>query len=516
MKKRAFLSVSDKTGIVDFARELDALGYEVVSTGGTEKALRQAGVPVTNVSDITGFPECLDGRVKTLHPMVHAGILAMRGNAEHMKQIAELGVVPIDIVCVNLYPFKQTMLKPDVSFEACIENIDIGGPSMLRAAAKNHQDVAVVVDTADYAVVLDELKANGAVSLATKRMLCYKVFAHTAAYDTLIASYLRKQVDAPLFPEELSLTFEKVQEMRYGENPHQPAVFYKEVGVSEATLPCAEQLNGKALSYNNINDTNGALELLREFRGNTEEIAVVGVKHANPCGVALAKTTAEAYSMAHDADPVSIFGGIVVTNGEIDAQTATEMAKTFLEIIVAPSYTDEALEILKKKKNLRILRLPNIRAEIAADTLDMKKVMGGLLVQTLDQSLTNEWTVVTDRVPSEKEKADLMLAWQIVKHTKSNAIALAKDNVSVGIGPGQVNRIWAVEQSIEHAGERAKGAALASDAFFPFDDCVRAAGKAGITCIIQPGGSVRDQESIDAANELGIAMVFTGMRHFKH
>ena len=514
MKRRAFLSVSDKTGLIPFAEGLVECGFELVSTGGTEKALKQAGVPVTNVSEITGFPECLDGRVKTLHPMVHAGILAMRDNPAHMDQIHALGVVPIDVVCVNLYPFKQTMLKPGVKFEECIENIDIGGPSMLRAAAKNHKDVAVVVDAADYQTVLNELKESGEVCYQTKLALCLKVFEHTAAYDAMIADYLRRQTKAGL-PDQFTMTYEKVQDMRYGENPHQKATFFKEVDASPATLPMAKQLNGKELSYNNINDTNGALELLREFRNDKEHVAVVGVKHANPCGVALAKTTAEAYVKAYEADPVSLFGGIVVTNGEVDEAAAKEMTKIFLEIIVAPSYTSQALEVLCKKKNLRVLELPGICDELPETMYDMKKVMGGLLVQEFNRGEIGELSVPTKRKPTEKEMEDLLFAWKLVKHTKSNAITIAKDNVSCGIGPGQVNRIWAA-QPIEHAGERVKGAVMASDAFFPFDDCVKAAGEAGITAIIQPGGSIRDEDSIKACDEMGIAMVFTGMRHFKH
>lgn len=515
MKRRAFLSVSDKTGLIPFAEGLVECGFELVSTGGTEKALKQAGVPVTNVSEITGFPECLDGRVKTLHPMVHAGILAMRDNPAHMDQIHALGVVPIDVVCVNLYPFKQTMLKPGVKFEECIENIDIGGPSMLRAAAKNHKDVAVVVDAADYQTVLNELKESGEVCYQTKLALCLKVFEHTAAYDAMIADYLRRQTKAGL-PDQFTMTYEKVQDMRYGENPHQKATFFKEVDASPATLPMAKQLNGKELSYNNINDTNGALELLREFRNDKEHVAVVGVKHANPCGVALAKTTAEAYVKAYEADPVSLFGGIVVTNGEVDEAAAKEMTKIFLEIIVAPSYTSQALEVLCKKKNLRVLELPGICDELPETMYDMKKVMGGLLVQEFNRGEIGELSVPTKRKPTEKEMEDLLFAWKLVKHTKSNAITIAKDNVSCGIGPGQVNRIWAAQQAIEHAGERVKGAVMASDAFFPFDDCVKAAGEAGITAIIQPGGSIRDEDSIKACDEMGIAMVFTGMRHFKH
>lgn len=515
MKRRAFLSVSDKTGLVPFAQGLVACDFELISTGGTEKALKDAGVPVLNVSEITGFPECLDGRVKTLHPMVHAGILAMRDNPSHMDQIHALGVAPIDVVCVNLYPFKQTMLKPGVSFEECIENIDIGGPSMLRAAAKNHKDVAVVVDVSDYDVVLGELEKNGEVCYQTKLTLCRKVFEHTAAYDAMIAEYLRRQTQSEL-PEQFTVTYEKVQDMRYGENPHQKAMFFREVGASPATLPAAKQLNGKELSYNNINDTNGALELLREFRCDNDHVAVVGAKHANPCGVALGKTTAEAYVKAYESDPVSIYGGIVVTNGTVDEQTAAEMAKIFLEIVVAPSYTEEALAVLRRKKNLRVLALPGIREALPCGMLDMKKVMGGLLVQEFNQGSVGELTYPTKRKPTEKEMEDLLFAWKLVKHTKSNAITIAKDQVSCGIGPGQVNRIWAAQQAIEHAGDRVKGAVLASDAFFPFDDCVKAAGEAGITAIIQPGGSIRDEDSIKACDELGIAMVFTGMRHFKH
>lgn len=516
--KRAFMSVSDKTGIVEFAKELSGLGYEIVSTGGTERTLKEAGVAVTNVSDITGFPECLDGRVKTLHPAVHAGILAMRDNAEHMNRIQELGIVPIDIVVVNLYPFKQTIQKPGVTFEEAIENIDIGGPSMLRAAAKNHKDVASIVDSADYAVVLEELKEKGSISYETKLRLCAKVFEHTAAYDALISSYLNQKIGNQ-WPQDLTLTYEKVQEMRYGENPHQKAAFYKESGCSPATLPMAKQLNGKELSYNNINDANGALELLREFRHYPGKVAVVACKHANPCGVALAGSTEEAYKLAYDADPVSIFGGIVVTNGQVDEKTAEEMVKIFLEIVIAPSYTEGALEILKTKKNLRVLELPGIKEELPEGTLDMKKVMGGMLVQEKDLDLVSKEgiKIVTQRKPTEKEMEDLMMAWCIVKHTKSNGIALVKDGVSVGIGPGQVNRIWAVNQSIEHAGEeRAKGAVMASDAFFPFPDCVEAAAAAGITAIIHPGGSIKDDLSIEAADKADIAMVMTGMRHFKH
>ena len=357
MKKRALISVSDKSGVVDFAKELSSLGYEILSTGGTSKALRDAGIEVVNVSDVTGFPECLDGRVKTLHPMIHAGILAMRSNPEHMEQIKELGVEPIDIVAINLYPFKQTILKEGTTFDVAIENIDIGGPAMIRAAAKNHPDVAVIVDPADYASVVEQIK-NGGISLETKRELALKVFEHTAAYDALISDYLRKQLGKSPLADNLTLTFEKVQEMRYGENPHQKAAFYRQIGHYEGTLAAAEQLWGKELSYNNINDTNGALDLLKEFKNDT---AAIAVKHANPCGVGIGDSIYEAYMNAYEADKVSIFGGIVAVNETVDAATAAEMVKIFLEIIVAPDFTDEALEILKQKQNLRLLRLPAIR-----------------------------------------------------------------------------------------------------------------------------------------------------------
>lgn len=516
MKKRAVLSVSDKSGVTEFAKELEALGYEVVSTGGTAKAIREAGVKVTGVSDITGFPECLDGRVKTLHPMIHAGILAMRSNPEHMKQIEKLGVTPIDIVAINLYPFKQTILKDNVTLEEAIENIDIGGPTMIRAAAKNWQDVAVIVDPADYAVVVSELRSKGEVSKETKFRLACKVFEHTAQYDALIFNYLRKQRGEEQFPEELTVTFEKVQEMRYGENPHQKAAFYKEIGNADNTIAAAKQLHGKELSYNNIGDANGALDVIKEFGFDVP--CAVAVKHANPCGVATGKDIYEAYVRAYESDPVSIFGGIVALNREVDEKTAQEMAKIFLEIIIAPSFSAEAIEILEKKKNIRLLELPNIAKANTEGTLDMKKVVGGLLVQNLDTKLLNEADIkcVTKRKPTEKEIEDLKFVWKVVKHTKSNAIALAKDNRTVGVGPGQTNRITALELAIKYGGDKVKGSVMGSDAFFPFSDCVEAAQKAGITAIIQPGGSIRDEDSIKAADEAGIAMLFTGMRHFKH
>lgn len=517
--KRALISVSDKTGIVDFAKELCNLGFEIISTGGTHKTLEEAGLKVIGISDITGFPECLDGRVKTLHPSIHAGLLAIRGNKEHMEQLEKLGIDTIDMVVVNLYPFKQTVLKEDVTRAEAIENIDIGGPTMIRAAAKNYQDVAVVIDPKDYTKVIDELKASNEISLETKFYLCAKVFMHTSHYDSLIASYLKKEAGIEQFPETLSLTYEKVQEMRYGENPHQKAAFYKEVGNTKGLLTDAVQLHGKELSFNNINDTNGALELLKEYT----EPTIVGCKHSNPCGVGSAETIYEAYLKAYNSDPVSIFGGIIVANREIDKATAEEISKIFIEIVLAPSFSKEALEILQKKKNIRIMTLSDIEKKQPKGSIDMKKVSGGILVQDIDNELLHEeeLKVVTKRQPTEKEMEDLKFTWKIVKYAKSNGIAIGKDKQSVGIGPGQVNRIWACQQAIEHGtnhlgAETVKGAVLASDAFFPFSDCVEECAKAGITAIIQPGGSVRDQESISACDKAGIAMVFTNMRHFRH
>ena len=515
MKRRALISVSDKTGVVEFAKRLEALGYEIVSTGGTHKVLEEAGIAVTGVSDVTGFPECLDGRVKTLHPAIHAGVLAMRGNPEHMKQIEELGVAPIDIVAINLYPFKETILKENVRFEDAIENIDIGGPTMIRAAAKNWQDVAVIVNPEDYDVVAAELEKNGEVSRETKGRLMRAVFEHTAQYDSLIANYLRREAGESPFPEKFTMTYEKVQEMRYGENPHQKAAFYKEIGKGyEGTLAAAKQLHGKELSYNNINDANGALDCLKEFDGP----CAVAVKHANPCGVGLADNIYDAYMKAYESDPVSIFGGIVALNRPVDKKTAEELGKIFLEIVIAPAFDADALEILEKKKNIRLLELPEITKKNNPSMLDMKKVAGGLLVQQLDcESFDeNSLKVVTKRAPTEAEMEQLKFAMKVVKHVKSNGICLVKENGTVGVGPGQTNRITALELAVKYAGDRAAGSVMGSDAFFPFDDCVKCAHEAGITAIIQPGGSIRDEDSIKACDEYGIAMVFTGMRHFKH
>ncbi len=509
MKKRALISVSDKTGVEAAAKRLEAMGYEIISTGGTEAALKKAGIKTINISDITGFPECLDGRVKTLHPMVHAGLLAMRSNPEHMAQLEKLGVNTIDVVIVNLYPFKQTVMK-GCEFAEAVENIDIGGPTMLRSAAKNYQDVVVIVDPADYEKALGEMEA-GAVSMDTRKYLMYKVYQHTAVYDTLISTYLRKQLGID-FPDQLTLAYEKKEQMRYGENPHQNAAVYGEAIPVANSLINAEQLNGKQLSYNNINDTNGAVELLKEF----DETTVVAVKHANPCGVASAATVLEAYKAAYEADPVSIFGGIVAVNDTVDKATAEEMVKIFLEIVIAPDFTDEAVEVLKKKPNLRVLKLKDVAKKNPVGTMEFKKAYGGLIMQEADRGVFDELNVVTEKAPTDEEKETMKFAMAVVKHCKSNAIVFARGKATLGIGVGQTNRIWATQQAASHSIGGAKGAVLASDAFFPFSDCVEEAAAAGITAIVQPGGSIRDEDSVKACNEKGIAMCFTGVRHFKH
>ena len=464
-----------------------------------------------DISEVTRFPECFDGRVKTLHPNVEGGILAVRDNDKHKQQMEELGIEPIDMVVCNLYPFKQTVLKEGVSHEEIIENIDIGGPTMIRAAAKNYPFVTVITDPEDYERVIGEIRKEGDTSLATKELLAAKVFVHTAHYDALIANYFSNRVGMHS-PKTLTLTYEKKQDLRYGENPHQKAAFYTQIRETEGTLTGATQLQGKELSYNNIGDTDGALEALKEFG----EPTVVAAKHANPCGVGSAETLAEAFKKAYDAGPVSIYGGIVAVNREVDKATAELMAPIFLEVVVAPSFSEEALEVLRKKKNLRLLRLPHIEKHDYT-VPKAKTVLGGLLIQDMDlQLLDGEMKTVTERKPTEKEMEDLLFAWKVVKHTKSNAIVLAKDKCTTGVGPGQVSRIWALENAIRQGGERIPGSVLASDAFFPFPDCVEAAHEAGVTAIIQPGGSIRDEESIAAANKYGIAMIFTGIRHFKH
>ncbi len=514
MIKRALISVSDKTGIAELASELLKRGVELVSMGGTQNVLVEAGLKVTDISEVTDFPECLDGRVSTLHPKVHGGILAIRGKEEQMKQIKELGIEPIDMVVMNLYPFARTILKGNVELEEAIGNIDIGGTAVMRAAAGNYKDVVVIVDPSDYEKVLSEIKLNGDVSIKTRFKLAYKVFEHTSHYDTLIAQYFRDKLGEEFFPETLSLTFEKAQEMRYGENPHQKAVFYRETGPNIGCMTDARQLHGKELSYNNISDANGAIELLKEF----DEPTAVIVKDANPCGAASAASIWKAYMLAYESDPLSPFGGIIAANREIDAQTAEEISKVFYEIVIAPDFSEVALQILTRKKNIRLLRLGNISAKLPAGTYDMKKVTGGLLVQDYNNELVDseEMKCVTQTKPEEQQLADLLFAMKVVKHTKSSGIVLAKANQTIGIGPGQTNRITSLKVAVDYGGDRTKGAVMASDAFLPFADCVEEAHTAGITAIIQPGGSVRDRESIDACDRYGIAMIFTGMRHFKH
>jgi len=509
--KRALISVSNKEGIIPFAKQLSELGVEIISTGGTKKALQEAGIPVISISEVTGFPEILDGRVKTLHPMIHGGLLAIRENEHHRLQLEEHNITPIDLVVANLYPFQQTIARKNVTFADAIENIDIGGPTMLRAAAKNHQYVTVVVDPTDYETVLQELKENGAVSKETNLRLAAKVFRHTAAYDAVIAEYLTNTA-GEVYPESLTVTFEKRQDLRYGENPHQQAAFYKKPLGSSFSIAAANQLHGKELSYNNINDANAALQVVKEF----SEPAAVAVKHMNPCGVGIGNTISEAFTRAYEADPTSIFGGIVALNREVDKETALKMHEIFLEIIIAPSFNREAVEILTQKKNIRLLTI-DFTAEKKKESF-VVSVQGGLLVQDEDiYSLDDaNITVPTKRQPTEREWADLKLAWKVVKHVKSNAIVLAKDQMTIGVGAGQMNRVGAAKIAIEQAGEKANGSALASDAFFPMDDTVEAAARAGVTAIIQPGGSIRDADSIKKADEYGIAMVFTGVRHFKH
>ncbi|WP_202080901.1 bifunctional phosphoribosylaminoimidazolecarboxamide formyltransferase/IMP cyclohydrolase [Caldalkalibacillus salinus] len=510
--KRALISVSDKTGIVPFAKQLADKGVEIISTGGTSRLLQDSGVDVINISEVTGFPEILDGRVKTLHPRIHSGILAMRGSETHQQQLAEHQITPIDLVVVNLYPFSETIAKPDVTFADAIENIDIGGPSMLRAAAKNHADVTVIVDQSDYETVLTDIEQHGNTTEETRRALAAKVYRHTAAYDSLIASYLSEEVGEEA-PEKLSVTFEKVQDLRYGENPHQKASFYRTAQKVPGSLTSAEQLHGKALSYNNINDADAALSMVREFT----EPTVVAVKHMNPCGVGTAQTIEEAYDRAYEADPVSIFGGIIAANRPIDERTAQRMHEIFLEIIIAPDFTAEALNILQQKKNIRLLKIKDI-VPFKVPVPRYQTIVGGLLVQDQDVKdiKADDLQVVTERQPTEEEIEQLLFSWKIVKHVKSNAIVLAKDSQTVGVGAGQMNRVGAAKIAIDQAGVKSKGAVLASDAFFPMPDTVEEAAKSGVSAIIQPGGSIKDEDVIKEANNHGIAMVFTGVRHFKH
>ncbi|EOI3549357.1 bifunctional phosphoribosylaminoimidazolecarboxamide formyltransferase/IMP cyclohydrolase [Cronobacter dublinensis] len=522
--RRALLSVSDKAGIVDFARALSARGVELLSTGGTASLLAQAGLPVTEVSDYTGFPEMMDGRVKTLHPKVHGGILGRRGQDDDI--MAQHAISPIDMVVVNLYPFAQTVARDGCTLEDAVENIDIGGPTMVRSAAKNHKDVAIVVKSSDYSAIINELDANnGSLTFDTRFDLAIKAFEHTAAYDSMIANYFGSLVPAyhgettapsGRFPRTLNLNFIKKQDMRYGENSHQHAAFYIEEEIKEASVATAQQVQGKALSYNNIADTDAALECVKEF----SEPACVIVKHANPCGVAVSDSALEAYNRAYQTDPTSAFGGIIAFNRELDAETAQAIiSRQFVEVIIAPSASEEALKITAAKQNVRVLVCGEWHARVPG--LDFKRVNGGLLVQDRDLGMVTEGDlrVVTKRQPTEQELRDALFCWKVAKFVKSNAIVYARENMTVGIGAGQMSRVYSAKIAGIKAGDEGlevKGSSMASDAFFPFRDGIDAAAAVGITCVIQPGGSIRDDEVIAAADEHGIAMIFTDMRHFRH
>lgn len=515
---KALISVSDKTGVVEFAKGLVALGWEILSTSGTMKLLKESGVPVTSVSDVTGFPEICDGRVKTLHPKIHGALLARRDIPEHMKELKDNDIDTIDLVCVNLYPFRETIAKPDVTMEDAVEHIDIGGPSMLRSAAKNWESVTVVCNPADYETILSEIKAEGNTTRDTRLKLSAKAYTHTAEYDMAISTYMRAQAG---LPEKLFLEYDLKQELRYGENPHQEAKFFASTVKEPFSLATAEQLNGKELSYNNIQDANATLNIAREF----DEPFCVGVKHMNPCGSATGKTIAEAWKKAYEADKTSIFGGIVAANREIDLETAQMLKPIFLEIVMAPSFAPDALELLCTKKNLRVLKV-----DMSKDNTVRKQYVsmnGGMLVQDRDINTkpVSAEQCVTEAKPTAEQLADLEFAWKIVKHVKSNAIVVAKNGMTYGVGAGQMNRIGSAEIALKQAQATLKeegkdimteGLVLASDGFFPFNDCVALAAEYGIKAIVQPGGSIRDEDSVKLADEKGITMLFTGERHFKH
>lgn len=508
---KALISVSDKRGVVEFARSLKEMGWEIIATGGTMKMLLDSGLEVTGISEVTGFPEICGGRVKTLHPKVHGALLGRRELADDMRQLEENGIGLIDLVCVNLYPFEATVAKPDVTLADAIENIDIGGPSMLRSAAKNCKSVTVVCEPDDYDMVLDEIRANGNTTEQTRLRLSAKAYTHTALYDSHIAEYMRRQAG---LPEKLFLAFDKVQDLRYGENPHQEAKFYRTAREYSYSVATARQLQGKELSYNNIQDANAALEIVAEF----SEPFCVGLKHMNPCGAAVGADVLDAWTRAYEADKVSIYGGIVAFNREVNAETAMAMKPLFLEIVMAPAFTDEALEIFAKKKNLRVL-VVNMEKECGKRPKYVG-VTGGLLVQDADTECLDvvDSMTVTERHPDARELADMDFGWKIVKHVKSNAIVVVKDGATLGVGAGQMNRVGSAEIALEEAkaAGATEGLVLASDGFLPFDDTVEQASRYGVTAIVQPGGSIRDEDSIKKANEKGIAMLFTGMRHFKH
>ncbi|ASA55567.1 bifunctional phosphoribosylaminoimidazolecarboxamide formyltransferase/IMP cyclohydrolase [Vibrio gazogenes] len=523
--RRALISVSDKTGIVEFAKALADRGVDILSTGGTARLLAEQGISVTEVSDYTGFPEMMDGRVKTLHPKVHGGVLGRRGQDDEI--MAQHGIQPIDMVVVNLYPFAATVAKADCSLADAVENIDIGGPTMVRSAAKNHKDVSIIVNASDYQRVLTEMDTNsGSLTLETRFDLAIAAFEHTAAYDGMIANYFGKMVPSygenkegdadSKFPRTFNMQFEKKQDMRYGENSHQSAAFYVESHPEEASVATARQIQGKALSYNNIADTDAALECVKEF----SEPACVIVKHANPCGVALGDSILEAYNRAYQTDPTSAFGGIIAFNRELDAATAQAIVeRQFVEVIIAPTVADDAIEVVAAKKNVRLLVCGQWQDKTTG--YDFKRVNGGLLVQDRDQGMVSvdDLTVVSKRQPSEAELKDALFCWKVAKYVKSNAIVYAKSDMTIGVGAGQMSRVYSAKiAGIKAADENLKveGTVMASDAFFPFRDGIDAAAEAGVTCVIQPGGSMRDDEVIAAADEHGMTMIFTGMRHFRH
>ncbi len=516
--KRALLSVSDKTGLVDFAKELVAHGVELISTGGTAKTIKDAGLPVKDISEVTGFPEMLDGRVKTLHPVVHGGLLSLRDNKEHMDTIAKHNIKPIDLVCVNLYPFEATIAKPNVELHEVIENIDIGGPSMIRSASKNYRSVTVVTSASRYGDVVKELKENnGATTFKLRQELAIEAFGNTARYDATIHEYLHKHLSENKWPNIMTLSGLKLQEMRYGENPHQPAAFYKDRANDLPTIANGKQLQGKELSYNNIMDADAALSLVKEF----DKPAAAIIKHTNACGTAVGKDVAEAFVKAFEADPLSAFGGIVAINRPVDEKTAQTVLEklSFFEIILAPSYDAGALKLFEARKNLRVMSVEGLgRSRETVQGHHTRRVEGGFLVQEFDQAEedTTLRKVVTDKQPDPKLLEDMDFGWRLVKHVKSNAIVLVKNGTSIGVGAGQMNRVGSLEIAIKQAGDKAKGSVMASDALLPFRDSVDACAKAGIAAIIQTGGSVRDKEVIEAANEKGIPMIFTGYRHFKH
>ena len=515
MKKRALISVSDKRGVVDFAKALEKLGYEIISSSGTARVLKENGVNVTEVSQITGFPEIMGGRVKTLHPKIHGGLLAVRDNPEYMKQLEQQGIQPIEIVAINLYPFEETV-KRGADIDEIIENIDIGGPAMVRASAKNHKFVTVIVDPDDYDFVISQLKEKGETTIETRRKLALKAFRHTAFYDSVISSVLNEKFGIyEKFPEELTIPVRKKSSLRYGENPHQEASLYvSPIEYTGLSIAESEVLHGKEMSYNNFLDVEAAVNLVKEF----EETACVIVKHNNPCGVAIGNTQEEAYREALKRDPKSAFGGIVAFNKVVDLNTAKALTEIFLEVVIAPDFDQEAFKYLtEKKKNLRIVKIKNFNENPKG--LEFRRISGGLLVQDRDLQLYKEWNVVTKREPTPEELEDLLFAWKVVKHVKSNSVVIAKGKATVGIGPGQTSRVDSLETAVKKAKEfnlEIEGSVLASEAFFPFRDSVDEAAKHGIKAIIQPGGSIRDPEVIEAADEHGIAMIFTGMRHFKH